>query len=94
MPAPTHAFIGGSGGSMREVIALLLEKNLNVRIVAAAVSLQTVSELTECMREFPFAKTEVAAVSVSRGKRAGEYDLMTAQNTVYIFTLQGGGKNL
>lgn len=94
LPAPTHAFIGGSGGSMREVIALLLEKNLNVRIVAAAISLQTVSELTECMREFPFAKTEVAAVSVSRGKRVGEYDLMTAQNTVYIFTMQGGGKNL
>lgn len=92
LPAPTHVFIGGSGGNMRELISLLLNKTPDVRIVAAAVSLQTVSELTDCMNSLPFMKTEVTALSVSRGRRAGGYDLMTAQNTVYIFTLQGGEK--
>ncbi len=27
LPAPTHAFIGGSSGNMKEIVELLLEKN-------------------------------------------------------------------
>lgn len=28
LPAPTHAFIGGSSGNLKEIVKLLLEKNL------------------------------------------------------------------
>ena len=90
LPAPTHAFIGGSSGSLRPIVDLLLRKNENVRIVANAVTLQTAAELTALMPEFETA--EVTELHVSRGRRLGRYDLMTAQNPVFIFTLQGRRK--
>ena len=86
LPAPTHAFIGGSSGNMREIIDCLLEKNRNVRIVANAVTLETLSELTEISKGFAFSET--VELSVSRGRKVGRYELMTAQNPVYIFTMQ------
>ncbi|MCR5611614.1 MAG: precorrin-6A reductase [Clostridiales bacterium] len=88
LPAPTHAFIGGSSGNMRGIVGLLLEKNPRVRIVAAAIALETVSELTAVIKEFGFTETEVVSLSVAKARRAGAYSLMTGQNPVYIFTMQ------
>lgn len=88
LPSPTHAFIGGSSGNMREIIELLLEKNPNVRIVATAISLESISELTSCIKEFNFTDTEVISLTVARDKRAGSYHLMTGQNPIYLFTMQ------
>ena len=92
LPAPTHAFIGGSSGNMKEIVKLLLEKNPNVRIVATAITLESIGELTECMKAFGFAETEVVSMSVARNKKAGPYNLMTGQNPIYIFTMQGGAQ--
>lgn len=88
LPSPTHAFIGGSSGNMRDIIALLLEKNPHCRIVAAAVSLETVSQLGDIMKEGSFREAEAVCISVSKNRAVGGYNLMTAQNPVYIFTLQ------
>ena len=86
LPAPTHAFIGGSSGNLAEIVDLLLEKNPEVRMVANAVTLETLAELTELLPQFECA--EAVAVNVSRDRRAGRYHLMTAQNPVYVVTLQ------
>ena len=88
LPAPTHAFIGGSSGNVRDIIALLLAKSPKVTVVATAISIETVAELNACMKEFGFAKTESVCLNVARAKTVGEYNLMTAQNPVYIFTMQ------
>ena len=88
LPAPTHAFIGGSSGNMGEIIALLLEKNPGVRIAAAAVTLETAAELTACAKRFGFTDEEVVSLQVSRSRAAGSYHLMTAQNPVYLFVMQ------
>ena len=92
LPAPTHAFIGGSAGNMHEIVALLLAKNPRVRIVATAVSLESVAELTDCLTAFPFAQTEVVSLQAARDRKAGSYHLMSGQNPIYIFTMQGGGE--
>ena len=86
LPAPTHAFLGGTSGNMKEIIALLLEKNPAVRIVATAVTLESVAELTACLSLFPDRKPEIVTLSVSRGRPLGTYHLMTAQNPIWIFT--------
>lgn len=44
LPAPTHAFIGGSSGNMKEIVELLLEKNPQVRMVINCITLETVGE--------------------------------------------------
>lgn len=90
IPAPTHAFIGGSSGNMKEIISLLLQKNPDVRIVATAIALESVGELTECMKHFRFEHTEVISMTVARNRKAGPYNLMTGQNPIFIFTMQGG----
>ena len=94
LPAPTHAFIGGSAGNMREILSLLLNKNPRIRIVATAISLESVAELTECMKEFAWSETEVISMQVARDKKVGAYHLMTGQNPIYIFTMQAGGSQL
>ena len=88
LPTPTHVFLGGSGGSMREIIRLALEKNPAVRIVAAAISLESVAEMTNYIKEFSFTEKEVVSLTVARGREAGKYHLMTGQNPIYLFTFQ------
>ena len=90
LPTPTHAFIGGSNGNMKEIITLLLQKNPKVRIVATAIALESIAELTACMKHFAFEETEVVSMTVARNRKVGPYNLMTGQNPIYIFTMQGG----
>ncbi len=94
LPAPTHVFIGGSAGNLEEIIAAILHKNPAARIVATAVTLETQAELISCARKFGFSLVEAVSVSVSRSAKAGRYHLMTAQNPVTVFTMQGAGEHV
>ena len=86
LPAPTHAFIGGSSGNLKEIIDVLRRKNPHVRIVANAVTMETAAELSELAADF--AESDICCLNVSRGRKAGRYHLMTAQNPVTIVTMQ------
>lgn len=92
LPAPTHVFIGGSAGNMRQILEEILTKNPNARIVATAVTLESVAELTQCMKAIPFAFTEVVSMTVAKDRKAGPYHLMMGQNPIHIFTMQGGSE--
>ena len=91
LPVPTHVFIGGSSGNLRGILDLVLRKNPGARIVATAISLESIAELTDCMKAFSFAETEVVSMSVARARKAGAYHLMTGQNPIYLFTMHSGG---
>ncbi len=88
LPAPTHAFIGGSSGNMEEIIGCLLDANPGVRIAATAVTLETAAMLTECVGRFSFSETEVVQLSVARSRKAGPYHLMAGQNPVWLFVFR------
>ena len=90
LSAPTHAFIGGSSGNLREIIAVLLEKNPDVRIVINAVTVETQTEAAECAKFFGFTEYETVSVNIARSRKLGRYHMMTAQNPVSVITLQGG----
>ena len=90
LPAPTHVFVGGSAGNMRQILDCILAKNPNARIVATAVTLESIGELTQCIKDIPFTYTEVVSMSVARDRKAGPYHLMMGQNPIFIFTMQGG----
>ena len=92
LPAPTHAFIGGSGGQLREILEALLKKNPEVRIVINAVSLETLAEITDCLSCLPLAEEEILCVSIARGRKIGRHHLMYGQNPIYIITLRGAGE--
>lgn len=86
LPAPTHAFIGGSTGGLVQIVDCLLKKNPDVRIVVNAVTLETLAVLVEISTKFKFC--DVTEVSVAKSRVLGRYHMMTAQNPVYIFALQ------
>ncbi len=89
LPAPTHAFIGGSSGNMKEILGLLLEKNPHIRVVINAIALETVAEVMHCLKELPLTDVEISAVSAARAKELGAYHLMMGQNPVYIVSFTG-----
>lgn len=88
LPAPTHVFIGGSAGNLREIVSLVLEKNPAARLVMTAVTLESAAEMTGVMKAFGFTEAEAVCLNAARSRAAGPYHLMTAQNPVYLFTLQ------
>lgn len=91
LPTPSHAFIGGSSGNMQDILALLLEKNPGIRIVATAISLESIAELTTCIKKFPWTETEIVSMQVAHDKKTGSYNLMAGQNPIYVFMMQAGG---
>ena len=90
LPAPTHVFVGGSGGELKEILALALEKNPAARIVVNTVTAETFALALDAMKTLPVTEVEMVELSVSRGRPVGGYHLMTAQNPVYLFSCKGG----
>lgn len=88
LPAPTHVFIGGSGGTLRESLLLLRRRNPFVRIVISCITLETLSEVTAFLREERIQGADICCVTVARAREAGAYHLMSGQNPVYIVTWQ------
>lgn len=87
LTAPTHAFIGGSSGNLKQIVQVLLEKNANVRIVINCITLETVTEALEVIRQF-FTESEIVQIGVSRAKVLGRYHMMMGENPIYVITCQ------
>ena len=90
LPAPTHAFIGGTGGNIRSILKTLLDKNPYVRIVINTVTLESQSQASACAKEFGFGDFEAVSVNIARTKKAGSYNIMESQNPVTVFLMQKG----
>ena len=84
LPVPTHAFIGGSGGRLLDILQTLYRKNPHMRIVINAISMETIAELREVLEAFPVEEEEILQMQVSRVKKLGGYHLPQAENPVWI----------
>ncbi len=92
LPVPTQAFIGGSGGRLREILSVLWEKNKKMRIVINAVSMETICEIKEILSMYPVREKEIVQVQVSRARETGRYHLMQAENPVWICAFEFDGE--
>ena len=88
LPRPTHAFIGGSGGNLKQILDKLSELNDEARIVINAVTLETISEVTGLLPALPITDLWISQLQVSRAKPAGKYHLMRAENPVMVFAFR------
>jgi len=68
-----------------------LKKNPHVNVVINTISLQSLNEAINCMEKYKFKNVEIASVSVAKSKKTGKYDLMMAQNPIYIISGKGSG---
>ena len=92
LPVPTHAFIGGSSGNMKEIIELLLKKNPHVRLVINTIALESVAETLDCMKTLPVKDVDIIHVSSARSRELGRYHMMTGMNPIYIVSCTGDAK--
>lgn len=94
LPAPTHAFIGGSSGNMQDIINFLLEKNPKVRIVINCITLETVTEAMNAIRDFGLEDVDIVQLAAARSKSIGRYHMMMGENPIYIISCSGRGEEI
>ena len=91
LPAPTHVFLGGTGGEAKEILALIERFQRPIRLCATAIALESVSLFAGLLSKYE--DFSAYQLSVARVERAGHYFLPKAQNPVYLFSCTiGGGK--
>ena len=86
LPAPTHVFIGGSGGGLGPIVDAALAANPAARIVVNAVTPESVGRIAEIMGQFQTA--ELVQLCVSRARGSGRVHLMEGLNPVWIAAMQ------
>ena len=86
---PTHVFIGGSSGNLREILKAVRGKNPEARIVLTAVSLETVRAVMEAEEEGLLPDARFTQITASRGRELGGYHMLTGMNPVYVVTAGG-----
>lgn len=86
MPAPDCVFVGGSGGDLCEMLDVIYAKNSKCRVVINAITVETLAQVAAYYKEHADYSLEIVNVFVARGKHLGSYNLMMAQNPVYVMT--------
>ena len=79
-------FIGGSGGELISMMEMIFKSKKNPTIVISAITMETIAQITDIVK---IAKekgydTEITAINVSKSKEVGPYNMMMAQNMVFI----------
>lgn len=85
LPAPDAVFIGGTKGSMAEVVDAALAKNPNARLCISAIALETLSAAIAALAAHGQA-AEVTQLAVSRTRPAGKLHLLMANNPIFLIT--------
>lgn len=73
LPRPDAAFIGGSGGKIRDIILRLYNLNPNCRIVISCVTLETLAHMDELTRDYRVKDLKIKQVAVSHVEEIGKY---------------------
>ncbi len=80
-------FIGGSTGSMRSIVQHFMKYSAErARVVINIITLESLNETVEILKEFDFSDVEIVNVMISRAKKAGNYTMMYGENPIYIIT--------
>jgi cobalt-precorrin-6B (C15)-methyltransferase len=83
--------IGGSGKNLRDILKWS-DKNLNKngRITANSITIETLNEIKEFMTARIYKNIDIIQVSINKIKKAGDKNMFTALNPVFIIS---GDKN-
>ena len=76
-------------GGLKEVkYGILMEKNPEVRIVINCITLETVGEALQVIKNQQFTETDIVQIGAARSKEIGRYHMMMGENPIYIITCQ------
>ena len=89
LPAPTHVFIGGSGGEIGQILKIIFAKNPEARVVVNCITSETLAALHQALERIPVRNLQCAQVSVNREEMLGRYHYLRAGNPVFIISFEG-----
>lgn len=92
LPAPTHVFIGGSGGNMKDIVEAVFAKNPSARVVINTIAMESTAEALEIVNSMPVKDVEITQLSVAKSRKVGRYNMMTGNNPVTITSFTGSGE--
>jgi precorrin-6Y C5,15-methyltransferase (decarboxylating) CbiT subunit len=85
-----RAFIGGSGGNIREILESVHNKiEKGGRIAAAAITLDTLFEVRSYFKKMKY-NFEIIQASITRVNDTGDVSMLTALNPVFIISAVRG----
>ncbi len=82
---PTHVFIGGSGGNLKEILQCVKEKNPQAQVVLTAISLGTMRRVMEAVEEGLLRNLRILQLTAAQSAFGSAY-MMKGQNPIYIVT--------
>lgn len=84
-------FIGGSTGSLQEILLHFLKYSKAGGIVVInAIALETMNSALSCLKELNFEQIELCNITVGRGKKVGNYTMMYGENPIFIISARKG----
>ena len=83
LPTPDCVFIGGSKGELKEILEEIKSRRQGIRVILSAVTLETVAEGMEFLKDWNH--VDILQVAISKSRELGMYHIMEAQNTVTLF---------
>lgn len=91
LPVATHAFLGGTGGHVEEILRQLLSQNPHMRIVINVIALESLQAVCQTLKKMEI-EPEIVCMQVSRAEKAGPYHLMKGEKSgVYPVIWRRGG---
>lgn len=89
LPAPDRVFIGGSGGSLAEIISLVnRELPVGGRIVINAVVLETLTTAAETLKTLDFGDLDITQVTIAKASPVGRVHMFRSHNPVFVISAE------
>lgn len=83
LETPDAVFIGGTKGSMENVVNLVLDRNPKAKLCISAICIETLYQAVKALQNRGI-QPEVTQISISRGKAAGSLHLLMANNPIFL----------
>ncbi|WP_459129779.1 precorrin-6y C5,15-methyltransferase (decarboxylating) subunit CbiE [Guggenheimella bovis] len=83
LPKIDKTFIGGTRGSLKEILEELKKNNEHMEVVISALTLETLKEVMDLTEV-----KDVTMISISNSKPLGRYHMMEAKNPIYLFEVR------
>ena len=91
LPAPSHVFIGGSGGEIGEILRVVFGRNPEARVVVNCITAETLAALHTELGQMKVRDLQCTQVIVNREELLGRYHYLRAGNPVFIISFTGTG---
>lgn len=83
LEAPDGAFLGGTKGSMAEIVDRILSRNPRAKLCISAICVETLGRAVDALKAHGI-EPEITQVSVCGARAVGSLHMLTAQNPVFL----------